>query len=146
MDKYQKEDYREALLNEIKRIASKLGKTPTIVEYKRISDSNFAYDRVVGQFGSWNNAIIQASLEPNPTKEPPSNKISEESLITEYIKIANELGYLPPRLEFTAKSKYSRGPYERRFGTWSKFMQLGPVVKKTRKVFNNIPICVYVLI
>ncbi len=119
MHEYDKADRRKEILSDLQQVAADLGKTPTIVEFKRI-DSRFSYEQIIGMFGSWNAAVKAACLPLNPTLQPPSNKVSQEELIEEFIRVANKLGRIPSHPMFSASSKFSRGPYERTFGSWRK--------------------------
>lgn len=119
MHEYDKGDRRKEILSELRRVAADLGKTPTVVEFKR-ANSRFSYEQVIGMFGSWNAAVEGASLPINPTLQPPSNKVSQEELIAEFIRVANKLGRIPPHPVFSANATFSRGPYERTFGSWRK--------------------------
>lgn len=119
MHEYDKADRRMEMLTDLRRVAADLGKTPTVVEFKRTA-SRFSYEQVIGMFGSWNAAVTAASLPLNPTLQPPSNKVPREELIEEFIRVANKLGRIPSHPMLSASSTFSRGPYERTFGSWRK--------------------------
>ncbi len=119
MHEYDKEDKIETAICEIKRVAEKIGKTPTILEYKR-NNPVIGYYSIIRLFGSWNNAIEQANLEINPTQIPPRNDIPKERIISELIRVSNLLGEFPSHPRFSAHSEISRGPVERFFGSWKK--------------------------
>jgi hypothetical protein len=127
MHEYDLEDKKENAISEIRRIAQKIGKTPTIVEYKRESPS-VGSDSVIGLFGAWNEAMQMAGLEINPTRQPPRNDYSKDEIVQELIKIANECGSFPSHTKFNSLSSMSRGPVERCFGSW---------VKAREYIFSN---------
>ena len=116
---FDRQDRKGAIIAEIRRVASALGKKPTIVEFKRI-EAGVSYDEVIGQFGTWNSAIAAADLQANPTRRPPSNRIDRAMLIDEFIRVANLLGAIPSRPIFSAMAKISRSPYQKTFGSWAK--------------------------
>ena len=117
MHEYDLEEKKTKIIHELRRVAKKIDKTPTIVEYKRESPS-IGYDAIVGLFGSWNDAVREAGLEINPTLEPPSNAYSEEEIVGELIRVANLCGKFPSHPRFGSLSTMSRGPVERHFGSW----------------------------
>ncbi|GAA5225116.1 homing endonuclease associated repeat-containing protein [Membranihabitans marinus] len=119
MHEYDKQDKEDAALSEILLIAKDIGKTPTIVEYKRRNPS-VGIDTILGLFGSWNVAIQKAGLEINPTQSPPRNIISRDKIISELLKASDHYGYFPSHPKFSAYASISRGPVEREFGSWKK--------------------------
>ena len=72
------------------------------------------------RFGTWNKALQKAGIEL-------SNKwdISEEELFKNIEEVWIKLGRQPRYSEFKQPlSKYSVGPYEKRYGTWLKALQI----------------------
>ena len=121
--KFDKEDKKEEIRNILQKTAKRFGKTQTIQEFKR-SEANISFDQIVYYYGSWNEAIKDAGLEINPTKQPPSNQINKQELIDEFIRVANELGVIPgSHLVFQSKAKFSVGPYKTTFGSWKKTVE-----------------------
>ncbi len=114
---HDKNDQIKDVIKSIQNVAKKLNKTPTINEYKK-SEPSISYDVIQYLFGSWNEAIIQSQLNPNPLRKPPDNSYSKEKVVKEIIKIANEIGMLPSGPVFQAKSIMSTGPVKRIFGSW----------------------------
>jgi hypothetical protein len=132
---YDKADLRESIIAEIRRTSERLGKTPTVVEYKREKPAH-GYDQIMGLFGTWNNAIAEAGLHPNPTQEPPRNDIPRDKIVDEMIRVANLLGEIPSHPKFSAKSNYSRGVVEREFGSWRNGWQQVMSEYKSRFTFQ----------
>lgn len=122
MHKYDKKDLKDSIIAEIRQLAKSLGHTPTIVEWKQQSPKHSA-DRVLNQFGTWNNAVEAAGLLPNPTKKPPRNDIPKQKIISELIRVANKLGRFPSHPVFSSNAQISRGPVEHCFGSWVKAKQ-----------------------
>jgi hypothetical protein len=130
------EDEKEAIRKEILRLYKFLGKTPTQKEYKQYSNSEFSLGQIIYRYGNWSNAIIDAGLTPNPLQQPPRQpEITNEELIEEFIKVANELGKIPGIHTFHAKKpKYSWTPYKTKWGSWSNAVEF--IVNNYEKHFN----------
>jgi len=114
---YDKADLERSVIRELRRVSEHLGKTPTVVEYKRARPKH-GYDQVIYLFGNWNAAVIKAGMQPNPTQKPPRNDVPRPKLVEEMIRVANLLGEVPSHPKFSANSRYSRGVVEREFGSW----------------------------
>ena len=107
------------MTNDISRLATKLGRTPTITEFKRHRQTTkYSYDQILRAFGNWTKAVEAAGLAPNPIGEPPSNKIDRQSLVDEFVRVANKLGRIPSHPLFSANSKMSRSPFAKTFNSW----------------------------
>lgn len=50
-------------------------------------------------------------------------KISRDDLLTELRRLKNELGKVPSQNDMESKGVYSKGPYDREFGSWSKALK-----------------------
>lgn len=121
MHKFDQEDKKAAMSDNIRRIAKELGQTPTITEFKRKRRAtDFSYEQIRRTFGTWTAAVEAAGLEANPINEPPSNKIERRTLIDEFVRVANKLGKLPSHPVFSANSSISPAPFDREFGSWRK--------------------------
>ena len=119
----------ESLLNELRRVAKKLGKdTLAMREYKQ--HARTGTNVIIKRFGSWNNALQKAGLSVNIQR-----KISEEELFVEIEMVWNRLGRQPHYDEMGRLGKFSTKPYERRFGTWIK--ALGEFAKWKNKGQEN---------
>jgi len=68
-------------LDDVKRVAESMGKTPTIREYQ----NNGEYSRflVRGRFGTWNECLKAADLEPN---QPASYDVTTREVLTVYYR------------------------------------------------------------
>jgi len=115
---------REEILQDIRRVASELDKGwLTRSEYKR--HGRFGIDKVYRAFGSWNKAIVPAGLAPTPhvsgvaNLQPGAwNRIPDEELQAEFIRVRETLGKVPTYFEFSGASKFSADTYRKRFGSW----------------------------
>ena len=105
----------EDLIKNIKEVAIKLKRTPTLEEMKKPL-SKYEEKTYYRIFGSWQQALKMAGLESKLYK-----KISEDELISNLQSITNKLGRLPHYKEIKKPiSKYAKGTYINRFGSWSK--------------------------
>ena len=115
--KFDKEDKKELIRNEIRRIAKLHSKTPTMQDFKR-SKSKISLHQIIYFYGSWNEAVKDAGLEINPT-QPPLYKVPKQDLIEEFIRVANEVGAIPGKNVFRSKAKFSWTPHKTTFGSWA---------------------------
>lgn len=117
------EEKKNLSRKEIKRVADKLGKPPTKIEYKSQQDVKISYGQIVYLYGTWNAAVHDAGLRINLYRLPPSNEISKEDLIKEFIKAANLEGKMPSFRLFRKHSDFSLTPYIRHFKSWNNVKQ-----------------------
>ncbi|MFH0753691.1 MAG: HNH endonuclease [Candidatus Omnitrophota bacterium] len=122
--KFELEEYHrgitdEALIVELKRIASKLNKT-ALNRTDNDGHGKYGTTTYVRRFGSWFNALEKAGLEKTRT---PMN-LSEEELFKNLEEIWVRFGRQPRYAEVQKPlSKYHVGTYENRFGTWRKALE-----------------------
>jgi hypothetical protein len=102
----------EELLNDLRRVASGLGRSPRYEEFRKHSRfSSRLFDK---RFGSWNEALKAAGLEVELRQN-----VSDEELFENLEKVWTVLGRQPRREEVRKPiSLFSGGTYERRFGGW----------------------------
>lgn len=118
---------KEELLNELRRLADELDRTPTTVQMTRLGEyGTGAYQR---NFGSWNDALREVGLELNVRSDIP-----RDSLLEELRHLFNRLGRSPTREEVAEMSKYSAEPYKREFGSWNDALRAAelPVLKRAK--------------
>jgi hypothetical protein len=107
----------ESLLNELRRVAKKLSKdTLTAKEYEKHSKAGV--NTIIRRLGSWNAALKKAGLSAKNLQN-----ISDEELFAEIERVWNRLGRQPNYGEIKRLGKFSLGPYERRFGGWTKAVE-----------------------
>jgi hypothetical protein len=104
---------REALIEEIRRVARELGKD-------RVSLSEFRLNSKISDwyiwklFDSWNEATKEAGLLPHEEKK----KIDNKDLFSEMERVFLVCGGICNRTRFDRLSKYSVDVYKKRFGRW----------------------------
>lgn len=102
----------EKLLTELKELADTSGVGPTFQEMEH--DGAYSPRTYVDRFGSWNDALEAAGLEP---RKP--GRVSEEKLLADLHRLRDELGTQPVANDIRERGKYSLATYQRRFGSWS---------------------------
>jgi hypothetical protein len=100
------------LLAELQRLYTQLGRSPSqqdMEAYGAYSDTSYK-----NRFGSWNNALQEAMLDTNAQ----FNEISENELLAELERLADELCRVPVPEEMDELGEYGVVTYHRRFGSW----------------------------
>lgn len=92
--KFQKPT-KEILIKQLRSIAKEIGKTPSLVDIKRLSKERKCYSQATFQdiFGSYTNAVKAASLKPVSRKG--KRKFTEEGLLEMLRELAKKLGRTP---------------------------------------------------
>jgi hypothetical protein len=104
---------RETLIPALGEFAEELSRPPTTDEMERKGPYTASpYKRA---FGNWNQALRQAGLEVNYARD-----VSEEDLLAELKRFAKKLGHVPRTHEMRDQGNWSRGIYQKRFGSWNK--------------------------
>jgi len=107
----------DELISELKRLADELGETPTQREMDEMGE--FSYKPYKNHFGSWNEALREAGL---PTNAEPSCGSNEE-LISELQRLAEELGGTPTTSQMNEQGKFGARTYHGRFESWNKALR-----------------------
>jgi hypothetical protein len=123
----------ECLLNEIKRIAKKIGKdTMTYKEFKAAGGK--VSDRVIAKrFGTWNAGLKKAGLSIHRRSD-----ISNDELFVAIDELWSKLGRQPKRDEIKRLGRFTATTYERRFGSWLKALEAFVQWKNTSEENGNI--------
>lgn len=120
------------LIDDLQALAIKLGETPTATQM----DERGPRWRSVYQdrFGSWNEALEAAGLEPNQQHRPEGSRdesgqtetegdsragpIETDAIIDSLQAVADDLGEPPTRTQFDERGVCSDGTVYNRFGSW----------------------------
>jgi hypothetical protein len=107
------------LLADLKRVSNELCReSVTYDEYDE--KGSYRSNTLMKRVGGWNRALEQAGLRKNR-----SMNISKEDLFYNLEEVWVKLGRQPRREDIQPGiSKYSKGTYERRFGTWRKALEV----------------------
>lgn len=102
----------ETLLKELRRLEEEVERTPTQHDMSELGE--FSLDPYIRCFGSWIEALDQIGLEPEY-----NTTISDEELLEEVQKLADELGHTPRIVDMREHGRFSPSIYQRRFGGWN---------------------------
>ena len=106
----------EELLEELRRLANVLDRTPTqpdMTEYGRYSIRTYAL-----RFGNWNGAIEAAGLDPTRRYD-----ISDEELLEELRQLTDRIERTPTSNDMVAHGEFSLSIYIDRFVTWNSALE-----------------------
>jgi len=103
---------KERLISDLQEFAEQLGKTPT--QNKINQDGPWSAKLYHNYFGSWNNALKKAGLEPNH-----KINISEERLISDLQEFSEELGKTPTKRKMKQDGPWNDITYHNHFGSWN---------------------------
>jgi hypothetical protein len=104
---------KEEFISEYKRVKAKIGRVPTKSEFDKTSNiSSNSFKRI---WGSWTGFLKDQCEKDHDT--------SDEELIKEYFKLKQYLEKNSlTQTDMNKKGKFSSSTYERRFGSWNKFL------------------------
>lgn len=107
----------EELLDELRRVAAKLG-TRTLTREALRANSNGINDAAIARrFGSWSEGLRRAGLDLSPL----GRRWSEEDYFENLLAVWTHYGRPPRYAEMNLPpSKITAGAYEKRFGTWGR--------------------------
>jgi hypothetical protein len=107
----------EELLDEIHKLTSELGHPPSLAEFRE--QGKYSASTYYSRFGSWNEAIEEAGYDSNE----PDSKISEENLVEELQRLADELDQRPTASDMNKQGRYWRSTYRNEFGSWNNALE-----------------------
>ncbi len=107
-------------INDLKRVAEKLGKTElTVGDYR--PHGRFSNSLIARRCGSFKNALKLAGLQPSPMLR---ETLTDEQLFENLEYLWESLGRQPTKDDYVKPfSRYSYGPYTRRFGSYRKALE-----------------------
>jgi len=103
----------DALLKEIRRLAEELDRVPS--KQEMADKGNFSVSPYYEHFGSWRAAQEEAGFESND----PEVEASDDELLDEIRRLADELGRKPTADEMNEQGRHWRSTYQDHFGSWS---------------------------
>lgn len=98
----------EELLDDLRQLADDLDRSPTLDDMSSVG--SHSYTTYIDRFGTWNDAVRAAGLEP--FKE---HNIAREALLEEIHRLHDKLGKPPTQREIQEHGKWSIMPYKREF-------------------------------
>lgn len=99
----------EELIEELKILQDKLGHTPRQHDVREIGE--YASSTYRSEFGSWNEALEAAGMDPNQRKD-----FTREELVQELQRLHSELDRVPLQADVRKYSEYSVRPFYTEFG------------------------------
>ena len=112
---------KEQLIYFLKKSAAELKRTPRIKDMKKPSVSSYTK-----RFGSWNNALKEASLKINLKKAYKKNELIENIKI-----LAKELARVPRPKDLKGKEwAASYSTYIKNFGSWNSALKEAGIAKE----------------
>lgn len=104
---------RADLLEDIRTVAAEVGGTPTLNDYREHGTASVM--TIYNRFGSWQDALAAAGYEPRE----PDSEVTDEELLDELERLADELGKRPTAAEMNDHGAHWASTYRRAFGSWN---------------------------
>jgi hypothetical protein len=118
LNTYHRNTPDQELLDDLKKVADQIG-TDKVTRDQYDQKGKFHSGTLTNRFGPWNKVSEKAGL-----KVTQKRNLSEKELFENIEDVWIKLGRQPLYGEIKAPlSKYSTGPYEKRFGTWRKGLE-----------------------
>lgn len=111
-------DKRQALLDDIHRVAEKIGRVPRSTDMDE--HGTYVGSTYSSYFGSWSTALEQAGLEEN----------REDELIETLRSLEDRLGRLPKGTDLQDLTDLSQQDYIRNFGSWDQALEAAGINKE----------------
>lgn len=110
---------QQRIIEEIKRVAQSLGGLGRLSQREFDENHDLGGVTTAGElFGSWNEAVVAAGLEPNPSHGREGEQhFTDDELLSEIIRVHRELGREPSERKMASRANYSLAPYRDRWGT-----------------------------
>jgi hypothetical protein len=115
---------REALINELQRLAEELGRPPSATDMK--TAGQYSTDAYRNHFGSWNNAVKAAGFDPTPEGGEPLHR---DELIDELQRLAAELERSPTTEDMREYGEFTVNPYYKHFETWKAALKTAEIAE-----------------
>jgi predicted restriction endonuclease len=124
MTKFELEPYNrnvpdDDLVDDLKRVVEIVGKV-TITRDEYQNNGRFSRNTIERRFGTWNKALEVAKLNKTLVRDITDEKLFE-NIENVWIKLGRQPRYLEMRQPL---SVCSIQPYQRRFGTWRKALEI----------------------
>jgi hypothetical protein len=101
---------KEDVIAAIKKLAKKLGRTPTRAEALRLT--GLSRHVITAKFLTYQNALIECGIYK------PGNKLQVDELFQDWATVARRLGKVPSLAEYRKHARYCHGPLVKYFGGW----------------------------
>jgi len=111
----------ETLLNELRILAEKLGKTPSRNDMKNGTDITKRLYLYKLRFGGFQEAQKLAGLKEN--HGGTELKYDEEAMLKEIVRLSEKLGHTPTQYDIAEFGRYPPDAYKRHFGTYNNALE-----------------------
>jgi hypothetical protein len=101
----------ETIINELRRLTEENDRPPKQSEVRESTE--FTQGAVTSTFGSWEDGLKAAGLEPR------TNGYTDAKVIEELQRVATQLGHSPSRTEFAEYGQISATTVRNHFGSWN---------------------------
>ncbi len=101
---------KDEVIAAIKKLAKKLGRTPTLAEAVRLT--SVSRHIITTKFLTYQNALVECRIYK------PGNKLQVDELFQDWATVARKLGKVPSLAEYRKHARYSHGPLLKYFGGW----------------------------
>jgi hypothetical protein len=104
---------REAIIEAAKRLAAECGGVLSRADFERLT--GISQHQLYKAFpdGGWTEVVQVAGIQRHPLHKEP---LSDEELLTEFHRVASELGQIPTGQQFGARANLSYDVVKKRFG------------------------------
>jgi len=103
---------KKQILKSIVAVARRMRRTPSLAQF--VARARIPECSIMRQFGSWNEAVRAAGLEPCRLYVRPGNN----ELLKDWAEVVRKKGGLPSRSVYLVTGKYYPRTIEKRFGGW----------------------------
>jgi len=117
---------RQELLEELQRLAGKLGNPPRVADMQE--HGRYSHAAYYNTFDSWKDALQQAGL---PSKQ---KKYSRQELLKELSRLAEKLGDTPRIKDIEQKTEISSFAYRNEFGSWNNALREAGFTPNVEKI------------
>ncbi len=114
-------DRKQSIINEIERVARKLGQVPSTVDMQEHS----AYTSYSQHFGSWDDALEQAQLAD--AVDPAHGR---EAMLEVVKDLENRIGRIPKPTELPDECEFSPTDFYTEFGSWDETLEAAGLNKE----------------
>lgn len=103
---------KEEVIQAMRTCAARLGRYPTYSELNH--ELKVSHRKIKKFFGSYTQAVRDCGFEPQGC----GYDLDMEELFLDWAKTVRHLGKVPTGLEYEGSGRYSRRPFQSRFGKW----------------------------
>ena len=115
----------ETIIDELQRLSEEKGRVPKQSEIEE--ETEFTKGAVRSTFGSWDEGLEAAKLEPR------TNGYSNAEIIEELQRVASQIGHSPSRNEWRELGRISAKAVQTHFGSWNEGLRAANLETTTQQ-------------